>query len=354
MQKKAADAPLSTFGGKNVLTKDRHHQITPELISRKWGCGLLIARNTLNCTTQLGVRSAIGPLTRRYRTDILQLHYCRLNTTFYTDTMFAKSKSLKNNTSCQIYTDGQGFVWADLIKAKSETGKTLKKLIQDVGIPRKIIFDGAMEQVGPDTEFQKLLGTYNILDHRNEAETQKYNRAEDSIRECKRRWKQRMIRRRVPKRVWDFAIVWEGEILSRICRHGNQFTGIERVTGDTPDISEWLDFEFYDIVHYWDVPNDWDNPKIGRWLGVSHRVGSAMCYWILTSTGKVIARTTVQHITSDESKRDEIVQKINEYHRELDLQLGDDQYVDNSDGFDNFINEDVPDPADDDPYGQGH
>ena len=105
MQKKATDAPLSAFGGKNVLTKDQHQQITPELISRKWGCGLLTARNTLSCTTQLGVRSAIGPLTRRYRTDISQLHYCRLNTTFYTDTMFAKSKSLKNNTSCQIYTE---------------------------------------------------------------------------------------------------------------------------------------------------------------------------------------------------------------------------------------------------------
>ena len=51
------------------------------------------------------------------------------------------------------------------MKAKSETDKTLKKFIQDVGVPRKLIFDGAMEQVGPDTEFQKLLGTYYILDH---------------------------------------------------------------------------------------------------------------------------------------------------------------------------------------------
>ena len=79
-----------------------------------------------------------------------------------------------------------------------------------------------------------------------------------------------MVKRRVPKRVWDFAIVWESEILSRMCRHKNTFTGIERLTGDTVDISEWLEFEFYDLCWFWDVPNDWDNPNIGRWLGVSH------------------------------------------------------------------------------------
>ena len=47
------------------------------------------------------------------------------------------------------------------------------------------------------------------------------------------------------------------------------------------------------------------NPKIGRWLGVSHRVGSALCYWVLTESGKVIARTTVQHMTTTDLSTDE-------------------------------------------------
>ena len=343
---------LSKFGGKNVITKDRHHEVTLELLSRKWACGLGTATNTLKATTQLGVRSAIGPLTRRYRTDILQLHYRRLNFTLFSDTMFAKTKSLKGFTCCQVYADGEGFVWADPMKSKSEAGRTLKRLIQDVGIPNKIVSDGAPEQIGPGSEFQKLMRTYDIRGHQNEAKTQKYNRAEDAIRECKRRWKQRIIRRRVPKRVWDFGIVWESEILLRMCRHGNDFTGMERVTGDTPDISEWLDFEFYDICQYWDVPNDWNNPKIGRWLGVSHRVGSAMCYWILTETGSVIAWTTVQHIMVDESKQEETIQRINDYQSRLDDKLGDDQYIDSSEDFTAFINEDIPDD-DEDPDSMG-
>ena len=107
--------------------------------------------------------------------------------------------------------------------------------------------------------------------------------------------------------VWDFFLVWEAEILSRMCRHGQEHTRIERITGDTVDISEWLEFKFYDICQYWDVPNTEDNPKIGRWLGVSHRVGTEMSYWVLTNTGKIISRTTVQHLSTTEADMPHIV-----------------------------------------------
>ena len=72
-----------------------------------------------------------------------------------------------------------------------------------------------------------------------------------------------MIRHRVPKRVWDFGIVWEGRILSQLCQNGTAVSRIERIMGDTPDISEWLGFEFYDLCRYWDVPNVEENPKLG-------------------------------------------------------------------------------------------
>jgi hypothetical protein len=32
---------------------------------------------------------------------------------------------------------------------------------------------------------------------------------------------------------------------------------------------------------------------------VAHRLGQALCYWLLTKTGQVIARTTVQKMTDD-------------------------------------------------------
>jgi hypothetical protein len=45
-------------------------------------------------------------------------------------------------------------------------------------------------------------------------------------------------------------------------KHGH--TGFEMITGDTPDISEWVDFSFHDWVWYWHLPNSEDNPRLGR------------------------------------------------------------------------------------------
>ena len=73
------------------------------------------------------------------------------------------------------------------------------------------------------------------------------------------------------------------------------------VTGQTPDISEWLDFSFYDLVwfHQADKPGftKKEHHHLGRWLGISHRIGSDFCYWILTQSGHVISTITVQHVT---------------------------------------------------------
>ena len=69
-----------------------------------------------------------------------------------------------------------------------------------------------------------------------------------------------------------------------------------------------------------------------------------MCHWILTSTGRVISRTTVQHLTEDELRNQDIMQEIREYHTEIDKSLGDNQYIDNDQEFSSFLNKDVPDP----------
>jgi len=110
---------------------------------------LITAKNSLKYTTQFGIQLAIGPLTKQYRTDLLQTHHHCLNVTLYTDIMFSKTKSLKSFTCCQIYTDGQGFIWAAPMRSKKEAGLTLRQLIQDVGIPRKMAYDGVKEQLGP-------------------------------------------------------------------------------------------------------------------------------------------------------------------------------------------------------------
>ena len=47
------------------------------------------------------------------------------------------------------------------------------------------------------------------------------------------------------KRFGVFGLVWEVEIQSRTDSEDG-LTGMERLTGDTPDISDWINFELYD------------------------------------------------------------------------------------------------------------
>ena len=40
-----------------------------------------------------------------------------------------------------------------------------------------------------------------------------------------------------------------------------------------------------------------DKPEIGRWLGVSYKVGKLMSYWVLPEYEIVMSCTTVQRVT---------------------------------------------------------
>ena len=57
-----------------------------------------------------------------------------------------------------------------------------------------------------------------------------------------------------PKRVWDYSLVYEAEILSIIARRKDSEPGLELITGDTVDITEYLDFSFWDLVWFGDAP----------------------------------------------------------------------------------------------------
>ena len=81
--------------------------------------------------------------------------------------------------------------------------------------------------------------------------------------------------------------------------HGR--TPYEMTTGQTPDISEYTEFGFYEMIWYYDemavFPKD--RRKLGRWLGVAHRIGQALCYYLLNPNAQIIVRSTVQKITQD-------------------------------------------------------
>jgi hypothetical protein len=186
-------------------------------------------------------------------------------------------------------------------KASEHIANALREFIDDVGVPDELICDLATEQVGVHTPVMDIIRRFHIKTHFAEkGRSRQNNRAESEIRELKQRWKIRMAEKNIPSQLWDYGLVYVAKIMSIIARGKDGRPGIKAIMGHTIDISEWLDFEFYDYIWYWDEkqPDMTRDPKlIGRWLGISHRVGSDMTYWILSQSGQVLAWSTLQHIT---------------------------------------------------------
>jgi hypothetical protein len=245
---------IRTSQASYMVARNRHSHVSVEEVARKFKCRLDIARQTLKTTTQYGVRHAIDPLHRRYRVDTHNFNRRRLNDVFYSDTLFSKVKSLNGNVCAQVYTNGRYTrVFPMMSKSGECIAQTLREFVDDVGIPNTLICDLASEQVGTHAPMMKEIRQFRIKLHSaKKGRSIQNHRAETEIRELKRRWKARMVERKVPSRLWDYEIVYVAEILSITARLTTGHPGIEEVKGDTIDISEWLDFEFYDHVWYWD------------------------------------------------------------------------------------------------------
>ena len=71
---------------------------------------------------------------------------------------------------------------------------------------------------------------------------------------------------------------------------------MEWLIGSTPDISNLLQFVFWEPVYYFAVePKVGDTTELlGRFVGISENVGHAMTYKILTESDKVISRAEVR------------------------------------------------------------
>ena len=140
--------------------------------------------------------------------------------------------------------------------------------------------------MGKNTNFVQTCCHFKIQQRQMEPHTP--NRAKATIGEVKKQWRNKMHTKGVPKRLWDYGLVWASEITNWMARGPEARTPLEAITSNTPNISEWLDFDFYDWCWYWQGPMHElteDKAEIGRVLGVAHRVGSDLCYWILTVTG---------------------------------------------------------------------
>jgi hypothetical protein len=219
-----------------MISTKRHWDKSSDELSNLWHIGLKQAKETLGASTQNFVQSALLPISRRYRSG---RHFYRrhLNSHFSSDLYYGRTRSLHGNTCAYIFSHKCGFAQAYPQASKTETAESLRKFTRDWGIPRKLTYDGAAEQVGQFTDFNKRIRMNDIDFHVSSPRRPNENPAEGVIREVRKKWFRIMQSKGVPKRLWDYGIEWICEIKQRTTNssvYSNGRTPLEIITGETP------------------------------------------------------------------------------------------------------------------------
>ena len=189
--------------------------------------------------------------------------------------------------------------------------------------------NGAAEQVGKRTEFQSTVQKHAIDLHVTEPHRHNQSKVEGVVQEIRKPWFRVMLKKKVPKQLWDYGIKWVCEVMQCTASTSGDLSGrtsLEQLTGETPEISEYLDFTFYDWCWYNDNAG-LGEMKLGRWLGVSHCVGSLMSYWILTQKRNVILCTTVSRVTNLETQVDSTKSCLQEFDTAITDRLNDEAHI---------------------------
>ena len=143
------------------ISNDRHCDVTAQDISDRWSISLKAATNTLKKTTQRFLRSAVLPLSRRYRTDMM-FERKTLRGSWSTDTMDGRCKSLDGNKYAQVFANKAYFSRIYPMDSKKKAGNALRLFCQEFGVPEKLTFDGSKEQTSKNTTFMKQIRRHDI------------------------------------------------------------------------------------------------------------------------------------------------------------------------------------------------
>ena len=164
----------------------------------------------------------------------------------------------------------------------------------------QLIYDGAPEQIGRNMEFQRIMQKYDIRGNISESGRSKQNTVEGCIRELQQQWFRTIFQSYWPWSLWCYGIPYVAEIMQITASFAANLQGItalEALTGETPDISQYLNFGFYDRVSFKEDAGLGET-KLAIFIGVSHQVGYLMSHWVFSASGIPMSRTTVQRVTN--------------------------------------------------------
>jgi hypothetical protein len=106
-----------------------------------------------------------------------------------------------------------------------------------------------------------------------------------------------MIFSGAPANTWLLALMYVCLLLNHLVSSALGWKPPQQIlTGQTPDISQFLHFSFYELVYYHSYSDTFpssSNEEQGWWVGIATHVGDALTYKILTKHNKIIYRSAI-------------------------------------------------------------
>jgi len=257
-----------------------------------------IVKKTLEHSTQMARMIIRTPLRKHLKSRAPFLNVTRLDEVVSTDPIFANCPSLHHG-----YLGAQVFYGLDShcidvygFRSKGEFPRVYKDFIREQGAPSVLRRDNAKEE--QSAEVLEIHRELYIKDQYSEPYNPQQNPVESrAINWLKSATHVLLDRRGAPDSAWYFAAKYLSEIHSICYDKKLGMSPRQKRTGITPDISAYLQFQFWEKVLYLDHEESWPSSKerTGYWVGVAHNVGDALTYWIFDDQSKwLLARSVVR------------------------------------------------------------
>ena len=243
----------------------------------------------------------------------------RLQCEMASDAMHQLCPAIHGDKYCQVFGNRQMFAEAYPIKSKADCDEALRLFFKEYGAPHTMITDGAREQTSSGTKWQARLRKNRVVSVITPPRQPNYNPAETVIRELRKKWYRAIFRTNCPRALWNYGIPHFAKIMQLTASNAaglNGKTPIGALTGETPDISQYLDFGWYDWVWYKENAG-LDVPRLGRFLGIAHSSSNLMTFHVLPISGIPITAGTVQRMTELEKQTDANKERMQEFSEKI-------------------------------------
>jgi hypothetical protein len=146
------------------------------------------------------------------------------------------------------------------VQTDGDFPKTLEDYIRMHGAPAKLYSDNAKAELSNKTK--AILRNFGIADASSEPHYQNQNAAEREIQDVKKDIELLMNLTNTPSNLWHLCAEYVCMVKNHLARASlKERTPAERRTGQTPDISKFLQFRWYEPVYYL---NEHGEEQVGR------------------------------------------------------------------------------------------